>query len=90
MAFAQINNLTIHYRVEGSAGNPALVFVNSLGCDWRIWDEVVPHFSDRFFVIRYDKRGHGLSDCPPGPYTIGALAVVQSIPASWSAACSTC
>jgi 3-oxoadipate enol-lactonase len=74
MAFTQINNLTIHYQVEGSAGSPALVFVNSLGSDWRIWDEVVPHFSGRFFVIRYDKRGHGLSDCPPGPYTIGTLA----------------
>lgn len=74
MAFTQINNLTIHYQLEGSADNPALVFVNSLGSDLRIWDEIVPHFSDRFFVIRYDKRGHGLSDCPPGPYTIGALA----------------
>lgn len=74
MAFTQIHNLTIHYQVEGSAGNPALVFVNSLGSDLRIWDEVVPHFSGRFFVIRYDKRGHGLSDCPPGPYTIDELA----------------
>jgi len=36
----------------------------------RIWDEVVPHFADRYRVIRYDKRGHGLSDCPPAPYTI--------------------
>jgi 3-oxoadipate enol-lactonase len=24
-------------------------------------------------VIRYDKRGHGLSTCPPSPYTMGAL-----------------
>jgi 3-oxoadipate enol-lactonase len=74
MAFKQVNQLTIHTEVEGSADNPALVFINSLGSDLRIWDEVVPHFRDRFFVIRYDKRGHGLSDCPPGPYTIDELA----------------
>ena len=24
-------------------------------------------------LIRYDKRGHGLSACPPGPYSMGAL-----------------
>lgn len=74
MAFTQINTLTIHTKVAGSANNPALVFINSLGSDLRIWDEVVSHFNGRFFVIRYDKRGHGLSDCPPGPYTIEALA----------------
>lgn len=47
-----------------------LVFINALGTDLRIWDGVVPHFTDRYPVIRFDKRGHGLSDCPPAPYSI--------------------
>ena len=34
----------------------------------------MPHFTDRYRVIRYDKRGHGLSDCPPAPYSIRDLA----------------
>jgi len=64
------NGLTIHYALEGTGeGNP-LVFVNALGTDLRIWDGVVPHLTDRYPVLRFDKRGHGLSDCPPAPYTI--------------------
>jgi 3-oxoadipate enol-lactonase len=47
--------------------------VNSLGCDLRIWDEIVTEISDRP-ILRYDKRGHGLSDCPPSPYTIAEHA----------------
>lgn len=72
--FATIHGVTLHYRTDGRAANPAILFLNSLGSDLRIWDGVVPHLADRFFVIRTDKRGHGLSDCPPGPYTIGQMA----------------
>ena len=73
MAFAEINDLIVHYQVTKPGGPPPLLFINSLGSDLRIWDDVVAHFGDRF-VIRYDKRGHGLTDCPPGPYTIDGLA----------------
>jgi 3-oxoadipate enol-lactonase len=69
MQIASINGLSMHYRDEGPKGGPALVFVNSLGTDFRIWDDVVSHFP-AFRTIRYDKRGHGLSDAPPAPYSI--------------------
>lgn len=68
--FALINGLTLHYRIEGPLHGPPLVFINSLGTDLRLWDAVVPAFVGRFRIIRFDKRGHGLSDAPPGPYTI--------------------
>ena len=70
MDFVTVSGLTLHYS---SAGNPdgfPLVFINSLGTDLRIWKKVVPRFADRYQVIRYDKRGHGLSDCPRAPYSI--------------------
>ncbi len=73
-AFTRLSGLTVHFRQEGPEGAPALVFINSLGCDLRIWDAVVPEFTSRFRVLRYDKRGHGLSDAPTGPYSIGQLA----------------
>jgi 3-oxoadipate enol-lactonase len=68
--FVTIDGITLHYSVEGVPDRVPLVFINSLGTDFRIWDNVIPHFADRFRIIRYDKRGHGLSDCPPGPYSI--------------------
>ncbi len=73
MAFLTVNNVTLHYKQEGPTDGRALVFLNSLGSDLRIWDEVVPHFNGRFQTIRIDKRGHGLSDCPPAPYKLQTL-----------------
>ncbi len=66
----QINSLKIHYQLDGQPHGTPLVFINSLGCNLTIWDRVIPAFTGGFRVIRYDKRGHGLSDAPPGPYTL--------------------
>lgn len=70
MNFATISGVTIHYKEEGIPDSPPLVFINSLGTDLRIWDGVVSRLDGRFRIIRYDKRGHGLSDCPAAPYVI--------------------
>jgi 3-oxoadipate enol-lactonase len=70
MNFMIGNGLTTHFTLEGTGERVPLVFVNALGTDLRIWDGVVPHFSNRYPVLRFDKRGHGLSDCPPAPYSI--------------------
>ena len=53
-------------------GQPVL-FANSLGTDLRLWDAVIPHLSEGLRIIRYDKRGHGLSECPPAPYSMDDL-----------------
>lgn len=50
-----------------------MVFSNSLGTDLRLWDPILPHLPQGLRLIRYDKRGHGLSECPPAPYGMGAL-----------------
>jgi 3-oxoadipate enol-lactonase len=70
MAFTRANGIVLHYQVLGNPNGPALVFLNSLGSDFRIWQDVVPAFLDRFRVVLYDERGHGLSDAPPAPYTM--------------------
>jgi 3-oxoadipate enol-lactonase len=67
--FVAVGGVNLYYTVEGCGGLP-LVFINSLGTDLRIWDKLTPYFVERFGIIRYDKRGHGLSDCPQGPYSI--------------------
>jgi 3-oxoadipate enol-lactonase len=66
MKFVDINGITIHYGCAGSDINPTVVFANSLGTDFRIWQEVAAGLVPDYQVILYDKRGHGLSDCPPG------------------------
>jgi len=66
MKFCRVGDLTLHYADEGPRTRDAVVFINSLGSDLRIWDEVVPTIAARYRVIRYDKRGHGLSSIGPG------------------------
>jgi 3-oxoadipate enol-lactonase len=39
-----------------------------------MWDPQLPELTQKFRVLRYDSRGHGLTDVTPGPYTIERLA----------------
>jgi 3-oxoadipate enol-lactonase len=70
MSFLETRGILQHYVEEGSKGKPVLVFANSLGSDLRIWDTVVTHLTEDFRIIRYDNRGHGLSDAPAPPYSL--------------------
>ena len=74
MQTATINGANIHYADQGPTEGPAVVFANSLGTDLRLWDTLLPHLPAGLRLIRYDKRGHGLSEETPGPYTIDQLA----------------
>lgn len=73
MQMAQIGDLRLHYSVTGPENGTPVVFANSLGTDFRLWDEVLPHLPAGLRILRYDKRGHGLSDAPEGPYSMVAL-----------------
>lgn len=59
--------------VEGDAGKPWLLLSNSLGADMRMWDGQIGLLIRTHRVLRYDTRGHGDSDAPPGPYSFGML-----------------
>ena len=62
----------LHYRIDGHAG-PWLVFCNSLGADLTMWDAQAAGLRDRFRILRYDRRGHGGSGAPAGPYAMDDL-----------------
>lgn len=73
MLMADLGDVRLHYRIDGPEDGAPVVFANSLGTDLRLWDKVIPLLPEGPRYIRYDKRGHGLSTCPPGPYSMGAL-----------------
>jgi 3-oxoadipate enol-lactonase len=62
-----------HHRFDGPEDAPVLLLSNSLGTSMAMWDGLVPAFSERFRVLRYDQRGHGSSPAPSGPYSIADL-----------------
>ncbi len=73
MQIADLGDIRLHYRIDGSPEGAPVVFSNSLGTDLRLWDQVIPLLPPSLKYIRYDRRGHGLSDTPPAPYSMGQL-----------------
>ncbi len=73
MKLFDAGGVKLHYRVDGPADGAPVVFANSLGTDMRLWDPILPLLPEGLRIIRFDKRGHGLSSIPPAPYTMGAL-----------------
>ena len=73
MAFARVNGIVQHYRDHGARDGRAIVFSNSLGTDFRIWDDVIGRLPAGFRVVCCDKRGHGLSEATPFPYKMTDL-----------------
>ncbi len=56
--------------VEGRDDGPTLMLSNSLGCTMAMWRPQMDALTRLFRVIRYDRRGHGKSGVPPGPYSM--------------------
>lgn len=65
-----VNGVMLHYQLEGPQHLPLMVFSNSLGTDLRVWEPLLPLLAPHYRFLRYDKRGHGLSACPPAPYQL--------------------
>ncbi|MCL3880982.1 3-oxoadipate enol-lactonase [Marivita sp. GX14005] len=74
MKMASLGNIHLHYRIDGDPNGAPVVFGNALGTDLRLWDALLERMPDTGWrYIRYDMRGHGLSDCPSEPYAMGAM-----------------
>ena len=62
MSFVKSNGHIIHYNYLDSKRDRTFLFINSLGTDFRIWDDVAAILRQHGNILLYDKRGHGLSD----------------------------
>ena len=73
MDMLKVNNVVLHYCDEGARDGKPVLFINSLGTDFRLWDQLIALLPKGLRIIRYDKRGHGLSSGPVAPYFMGDL-----------------
>ena len=60
----------LNVAVEGRDDGPTLMLSNSLGCTIAMWEPQLGALAKQFRVIRYDRRGHGQSGAPAGPYAM--------------------
>lgn len=65
-------NITLNYELDGT-GTP-LVLTHGLGDSLRFWDGVAPALAAQHALLRWDVRGFGESDKPPGPYSAALFA----------------
>ena len=67
------NQALINYQTFGDHTKPALIFSNSLGTQFSMWQPQLDALKKDFYMICYDTRGHGQSSAPQGPYSIELL-----------------
>ncbi|MEM7291797.1 MAG: 3-oxoadipate enol-lactonase [Pseudomonadota bacterium] len=73
MRVVKRDQILLHVREDGDPDGKPVVFVNSLGTDFRLWDAVLPWLPTGMRFVRFDKRGHGLSTCPGNSWTLDDL-----------------
>ncbi|MFB3819679.1 MAG: 3-oxoadipate enol-lactonase [Candidatus Methylomirabilales bacterium] len=69
-----VNGIGVKYTLNGPASAPVVTLGHSLATSLSMWEPQVQALADRFRVLRYDARGHGGTDAPPGPYSLELLA----------------
>ncbi len=84
MPMIDADGCLLNVSVEGRDGGPTLMLSNPLGTTLQVWEPQMAALTRFFRVIRYDRRGHGKSGTPPGPYTVAdfgrdALAILDDL-----------
>jgi 3-oxoadipate enol-lactonase len=73
MPLAKLKDSRVHYELSGPAKAPVLVFSNSLGTTFSMWDPQTSAVGKTVRILRYDTRGHGKTSVTPGPYSFDQL-----------------
>src|SRR4029077_16127372 len=71
MHFVEVNGTALRYDVCGVGAT--LVLIHEMGGTLESWDLVVPLFSAKRRVLRYDTRGAGLSEKIRGALSIDTM-----------------
>ena len=79
MPFLNAGGSTVYYDLTGPRDAPVVAFGNSLGTNLHVWDAVVAGFTRTFRVLRYDMRGHGLTDRSEAPTMDGLASDVANL-----------
>src|SRR5271165_1575207 len=72
MAFLENQGAKIYWDEEGN-GAPVLLIMG-LGYTSCMWHRTRPVLAQQYRTLAFDNRGVGLSDVPPGPYSIATMA----------------
>ncbi len=77
------NGIAFNCAIDGPEGAPWVTLSNSLATNLHMWDAQAAALASDFRVLRYDKRGHGASEAPAGPYDFEML--IDDVLGLWGA-----
>lgn len=69
----EANGIKMNYELSGKEGAPTVMLSHSLGSSLDMWDPQLEALEPHYQFLRYDTRGHGDSEAPPGAYTLDML-----------------
>ncbi len=73
MTSEKTGKIALNVTVTGDRRAPPLVLAHPLGANLRVWDAIAPALAEKFYLVRFDARGHGSSATPAGPYVLADL-----------------
>lgn len=73
MSHCNLGSHHLAYDICGPQAGPPVLLSHCFAGNRHVWDAQLPALS-AYRVIRYDTRGHGQSELPPGPYRLDDLA----------------
>ena len=79
----QVGDIVLNTRVEGRSDAPWVTFCNSLATDLTMYDAQAAALAGDYRILRYDRRGHGGSETPDGPYSWDQM--VNDVVGLWDA-----
>lgn len=68
--FIKTNGIQMNYELSGKKEAPLVLLSHSLGSSLLMWNPQMRALEPHFQVLRYDIRGHGKTEAPPGAYTL--------------------
>jgi 3-oxoadipate enol-lactonase len=72
MPFVENQGAKIYWDEQGQG--PPVLLIMGLGYTSCMWHRARPALARRYRTLAFDNRGVGLSDVPPGPYSIATMA----------------
>ncbi|MBM4276730.1 MAG: 3-oxoadipate enol-lactonase [Deltaproteobacteria bacterium] len=71
--FIVANGIRTNYELSGKKDDPVVVLSHSLASSLKMWEPQMEILRSHFRVLRYDIRGHGLTETTSAPYTLEQL-----------------
>lgn len=62
MPFVTLGNINVYFDLSGPSNAPVVMLANSLGTSVHVWDAQIAPLSATYRILRYDMRGHGLTE----------------------------